>query len=118
MNLREATNIGDEMKPIINTTATGLQITTVIPQEGNRARPRATILIVIQDDISHFRECGIWRVRARAVEPHVTLFIFFEDKELASTKANIILFSTMDSLGGSELSELQSLRGKIDQIRG
>ncbi|KYN81364.1 hypothetical protein ATY35_19950 [Vibrio cidicii] len=79
--MRKATDIGDSMKPIINTIAIGLQIPIIVAQEGNRARPRATVLIVIQDDISHIREYGIWRVRARAVEPHVTLFIFFEDIE-------------------------------------
>ena len=86
--MREATDIGDEMKPIINTIAIGLQLPIIVAQEGNGARPRATVLIVVQDDIFHIGECGIWRVCARAVEPHVTLFIFFEDIERRFIRLN------------------------------
>ncbi len=86
--MREATDIGDSMKPIISTIAIGLQITIIVAQEGSRARPRATVLVVEQDDVFHIRECGIWRVRARAVEPHVALLAFLEHIERCFIRLN------------------------------
>ncbi|OEF78653.1 hypothetical protein A148_13945 [Vibrio splendidus 1F-157] len=59
------------MQTIIGCVAIGLQMTTAIPQEGNRACPHTTVLIVVQYYIFHIEECGFWRVFARAVEPHV-----------------------------------------------
>ncbi len=50
-SMREATDIGDSMMPIINTITIGLQITIIVAQEDNRTRPRATVLVFEQDDV-------------------------------------------------------------------